>query len=862
MSQNNKPHPIQNAGRFKENITLTSDEAIHHLAFKNSLQANIITTVRDGKIIITNNATCKLLGYSEDELLTKSRSDIFDINEASFKKMLKQRTAENASTAVLTAIKKNGKRFTCEITSAVFKDHDGTKKAITTIADQTRSIRKQQHIDLKKDQVVADNITLAQSTQKKIDARRKNIVAVNIALVQSKQIEIDKEKEKIVADNIVIAKTKQKRIDIRNKKIAADNVQQTQNKCDARLAENNAWIKYIAKASYDVMWDWDIVTGEIYVGDSIEEVFGYKLENNIAQYIDLMACLYPKEKKVVEKRLYRTLRSTAKSWNDSFGLFRQDGSLASTTCRASIVRDEEGHAIRLIGAIQDISKLEELEKKIGAQTWEIEGADPLRSAKLSMDVIWELNLANDEILIGEAFEEIYGHHVKNNKTSLAEKISHIHPEDQQTFRTLLMEAIASPAVHWEQTYRFIRSDGSIAKIFDRGSIIRHADGKAYRIIGAMKDSGIKKELEEKRLSALTNNQVNEYRKVFTMIFNNSSDPFFDIDLITGEITISAAYEKEFGYNLTVNMTAEQDWISHILPGEKKKVMADYNRMLKSMETEWQFNYQFLRCDGSVTHVSTRAIILRNAMGKAFRLMGYIQDVDKQILLEERLEHEIKLKEKQIAQATEDAKEAERADIGKELHDNINQLLGASRLYLDMAKRGGENSEMYLTRTSEYILTAIEEIRKLSKGLTSDIIKNLGLCEALENLIRDIVEISPVKILLSCQEMKEKEVSDQFKLNLFRITQEQVNNILKHAKATTVAITLSQNSSAILLSITDDGVGFNTEMKQAGIGVDNIKGRVAAFNGTFELISQPGKGCTLFASFPLSGRVLNTMPVNK
>lgn len=111
------------------------------------------------------------------------------------------------------------------------------------------------------------------------------------------------------------------------------------------------------------------------------------------------------------------------------------------------------------------------------------------------------------------------------------------------------------------------------------------------------------------------------------------------------------------------------------------------------------------------------------------------------LSEEKIRYEIRLKEKQIAEAMEDAKDSARSDIGKELHDNINQLLGASRMYLEMATRGGMINKMYLSRSSEYILTAIEEIRKLTKGLATDTIIHLGLCEAIENIAEDTMEIS-------------------------------------------------------------------------------------------------------------------------
>jgi PAS domain S-box-containing protein len=129
--------------------------------------------VSSGKIIIANSAACKLLGYSKKELLNKSRVTIFNINESSFKKMLKQRTAEGKATALVTAIKKSGKLLHCEITSSVFMDEDGVEKAITTIADMSKSILRQKDIDFKREKIVAGNIVLAKSKQKNIDTKKK-----------------------------------------------------------------------------------------------------------------------------------------------------------------------------------------------------------------------------------------------------------------------------------------------------------------------------------------------------------------------------------------------------------------------------------------------------------------------------------------------------------------------------------------------------------------------------------------------------------------------------------------------------------------------------------------------------------------
>jgi two-component system sensor histidine kinase UhpB len=343
----------------------------------------------------------------------------------------------------------------------------------------------------------------------------------------------------------------------------------------------------------------------------------------------------------------------------------------------------------------------------------------------------------------------------------------------------------------------------------------------------------------------------EYEKQFKLIFNSSSDILYDVDLVANEIILSDAYEKQFGYKLINNMATTEEWFSHIHPADKEEVIQDYQRLLTSKDAEWKYSFRFLRSDDSIANVLTRGIVLRNRAGNAYRGIGYMQDISKQKVLEEKLEQEIKLKEKQIAEAREEAKETARLDIGKELHDNVNQLLGASGLYLNMAKQGGEGSEIYLSRSSEYMHTAIEEIRKLTKGLTTGIINSLGICEAIYNVSQDAMEVAPVKISCALEVFIEDKMSDKFKLNIFRIVQEQLNNILKHSKATEATISLSQNEKFITLSISDNGVGFDTGKTQEGIGLANIKSRAASYNGTAYFLSRPAHGCVLTVNFPIA-----------
>jgi PAS domain S-box-containing protein len=207
---------------------------------------------------------------------------------------------------------------------------------------------------------------------------------------------------------------------------------------------------------------------------------------------------------------------------------------------------------------------------------------------------------------------------------------------------------------------------------------------------------------------------------------------------------------------------------------------------------------------------------------------------------------------QLTVAVVEAKEMERSDIGKELHDNVNQLLGASMLYLDMARKDIKNGEVYLIHSSEYTFTAIEEIRKLTKGLMTDTIKDFGLCAAIEDIARDTMEAYPVKIHCKLEPSIEGAMSDKFKVNTFRIVQEQLNNILKHASASDIHITMSEKKAEFALSIADNGIGFdNTKnLHHTGIGMGNIVSRAESYRGRAKFITKPGKGCKLVITFPV------------
>ena len=209
-------------------------------------------------------------------------------------------------------------------------------------------------------------------------------------------------------------------------------------------------------------------------------------------------------------------------------------------------------------------------------------------------------------------------------------------------------------------------------------------------------------------------------------------------------------------------------------------------------------------------------------------------------------------QKLIAQTSIQVQEKEREEIGKELHDNINQILASTKLYLEHAIEDEEgNISDLISRSHRNVSRAIEEIRQLSHKLVAPSLDAVSLLHAIGELIENIVLVSPLKIELLSTGYQEKQLDKDMKLMLYRIVQEQLNNILKHSRATKATIELSTSKIYTILTIEDNGVGFESSSTTAGIGFRNIKNRVGYYNGSVNIISAPNKGCRLEVMIPVN-----------
>ncbi|MEO6845123.1 MAG: PAS domain-containing sensor histidine kinase [Ginsengibacter sp.] len=244
--------------------------------------------------------------------------------------------------------------------------------------------------------------------------------------------------------------------------------------------------------------------------------------------------------------------------------------------------------------------------------------------------------------------------------------------------------------------------------------------------------------------------------------------------------------------------------------------------------------------GTIIYVKTNA---KKFDGNSILVIA--RDITQRKFLEKELLHQKMQEHKKIIKAVTNAQENERAEIGRELHDNVNQLLATSKLYQHQSLKVPYKRLEYITKSQEYLSCAIEELRKLSQALvgpTQD--KTMGLIASLDKLLNDISILEDIEISSNYSTCREEEIEVGLKLVIYRIVQEQLNNILKHAQASKIEVEIKKEANRLQVSITDNGKGFCLSEKRNGIGLKNIKNRAEIYNGIVEIISAPGAGCKM------------------
>jgi two-component system, NarL family, sensor kinase len=205
----------------------------------------------------------------------------------------------------------------------------------------------------------------------------------------------------------------------------------------------------------------------------------------------------------------------------------------------------------------------------------------------------------------------------------------------------------------------------------------------------------------------------------------------------------------------------------------------------------------------------------------------------------RLEEQLHSVPNQILQA----EDAERRRIARELHDGVNQILGSVKFrMLHLESIAPEHAGTF-AELAKLLERALNEVRRISQNLRPSELDDFGLLPAAAGLISDFEERTRVRVEFQRGSISRRLPAD-VELALYRILQEALVNVEKHAAASVVTVALFADANFATLNVRDDGMGFSEGAKQEGAGLINMRERAHALGGVFSIKARPGKGTEL------------------
>lgn len=350
---------------------------------------------------------------------------------------------------------------------------------------------------------------------------------------------------------------------------------------------------------------------------------------------------------------------------------------------------------------------------------------------------------------------------------------------------------------------------------------------------------------------ITERKKTEYRMLmaierYDILSQATSDTIWDWNIVKNRMLYNEGITKVFGYNLEEAENVADWWKKNIHSDDLPGISALLNDVFSNKIQTIQMEYRFRCADETYKYIYDRAFVIYGEAGKPIRMIGAMQDITY------KKEEEIR-----TGKAVIGAQENERQQIGMELHDNVSQILAASKLYLGMSKNVKKNRpqmEESIDTSMGYINDAIAEIRRLSHQLAPASYKDTSIKEVFESLVKTMNSANQWEINLDVDNINENDINNDMQVNLYRILQEQLNNILKYAKAKKVAVSVKVIENQVILRIADDGIGFDPLKVKGGIGLENMKRRTEIFSGKLTIVSSPGNGCDLVIKLPVEHSV--------
>jgi PAS domain S-box-containing protein len=341
-------------------------------------------------------------------------------------------------------------------------------------------------------------------------------------------------------------------------------------------------------------------------------------------------------------------------------------------------------------------------------------------------------------------------------------------------------------------------------------------------------AGRKKAVEEKEDISIFNDSLIE----------SLNEISYDHYVQDNKIFWKGAVTKMLGYSFNEMGNNKEGWLEKIHPTDRIIVEENLETAQKEKRL-FDLEYRLKHKNGSYLWVHNRGKLNFNKKDELIRIIGVIMDIN-----------ERKIAEDEEISSVIRVKDTERKRIANEIHDSLGQTLTVASLNLDMIKADltdlGYEKVKQLNEALMLINSAIDESRKIAHNLMPKALEDFGLISTIEHLVVKFKEATKIDIVFYHNNIKER-FDKGIELNLFRITQEALNNIIKHSNAKKVNIQLIKHTDYLIFMIEDDGIGFdvnNAKSKKDSFGLKSIQHRVTGIGGKLNIDTRKNKGTSI------------------
>jgi PAS domain S-box-containing protein len=559
-------------------------------------------------------------------------------------------------------------------------------------------------------------------------------------------------------------------------------------------------------------------------------------------------------------RIWRNAVAGIKSYEVEYRIRRYDGVYRDFLARGVPIFEDDGNIREWVGTCIDIT-----ERKKAEQTLRESREDLKRAQAVAQTGSWRMDIQRNELIWSDENWRIFGV-ARGTPLTYETFLSTVHPDDREYVDRKWMAALRGE--HYDIEHRIVVGD-SIRWVRERAELELDKDGLLLGGFGATQDITEKKYAEmrlreakealqkvNEELESKVQDRTAELRKAYDAVRDERQRLYSVLEnipayvcLLTEDYTFSYVnqeFRKRFG---NPGDSRCHDYLFGLSePCEGCQTFRIFKERLNSNQWEWTgpdnktyaiYHYPFTDIDGT-------PLILEMGLDVTERKMAEEESKESREKLRNLLVH------------LQSVREAERTHIAREIHDEFGTILTALKIDLSWLEKKftvKQESLKEKTRKSlDLINSAIKTVQKISSQLRPGILDHLGLAAAIEWEVKEFGNRTGVKWNLSIDK-GERSLDRDMSTTIFRILQETLTNIARHAEATCVSVSLNENGSCLILQVKDNGKGIAEEdlADPRSYGLMGMRERVQYWDGSIMISGKENKGTTVTVSIPLDNK---------